>query len=326
MEKISNLSIIVVSCIVFGVQLNIVSGGGKCGAPERCCIGRDSSCFVNNNEDYFDDNNGLTTHTACYCDEGCLETGDCCLDYGDVCDKKVIHCEVSKWSMWSTCDRSCGKGIQSRTRLITQHPSPGGKRCPALSQKRACLGNRCSAKYKKYKSPIVETAALLPAKYLALKQQKPKWDVRENLFFHQKQLKQQSDLITKKKQKKSKFTKGINNLSQFYSENDIDMEGYQSDQPATNLEYCIVFELAKVTKACQRDKDFGLMEKGQQMCAFCPQDAKRESLGGRCRGHGVDSKLTRWRSTIHSKCHGKWRRVQETRKCPCKKGPDFIFV
>ena len=57
--------------------------------------------------------------------------------------------------MWSTCDRSCGKGIQSRTRLITQHPSPGGKRCPALSQKRACLGNRCSAKYKKYKSPIV---------------------------------------------------------------------------------------------------------------------------------------------------------------------------
>ena len=67
----------------------------------------------------------------------------------------VIHCEVSKWSMWSTCDRSCGKGIQSRTRLITQHPSPGGKRCPALSQKRACLGNRCSAKYKKYKSPIV---------------------------------------------------------------------------------------------------------------------------------------------------------------------------
>ena len=26
--------------------------------------------------------------------------------------------------------------------------------------------------------------------------------------------------------------------------------------------YCIVFELAKVTKACQRDKDFGLMQKG----------------------------------------------------------------
>ena len=65
---------------------------------------------------------------------------------------------------------------------------------------------------------------------------------------------------------------------------------------------------------------------GQQMCALCPEDAKRENLGGRCRGHGVDSKLTRWRSTVHSKCHGKWKRVQETRNCPCKKGPDFIFV
>jgi hypothetical protein len=62
------------------------------------------------------------------------------------------------------------------------------------------------------------------------------------------------------------------------------------------------------------------------MCALCSEDAKSESLGGRCRGHGVDSKLTRWRSTIHSKCHGKWKRVQETRNCPCKKGPDFIFV
>ena len=67
----------------------------------------------------------------------------------------VVNCEVSKWSKWSSCDRSCGKGVQSRTRLIVQHPSPGGKRCPTLSQNRACLGNRCSTTYKKYKNPIV---------------------------------------------------------------------------------------------------------------------------------------------------------------------------
>ena len=74
----------------------------------------------------------------------------------------VVNCEVSKWSMWSSCDRSCGKGIQSRTRLISQHPSPGGKRCPTLSQSRACLGNRCSAKYRKYKSPIVGKLLYMP--------------------------------------------------------------------------------------------------------------------------------------------------------------------
>jgi len=305
---------------MIGGEIRNVSG--RCGIPERCCTGRDSSCFVNNSDPF--EVKGLMSSfdnsisEPCYCDEGCLETGDCCLDYEKICTFEVVNCEVSKWSMWSSCDRSCGKGIQSRTRLIVQHPSLGGKRCPSLSQNHACLGNRCSAKNRKYKSPIVETAALLPAKYLAMKTQKPKWDVRDNLFFHQMQLNE------KNVKQKSKF---LNKDLPVLSSNEIEMmAGYQSDQPATNLEYCIVFELAKVTKACQRDKDFLFMKKGQQMCALCPEDAKRENLGGRCKGHGVDSKLTRWRSTVHSKCHGKWKRVQETRKCPCKKGPDFIFV
>lgn len=65
---------------------------------------------------------------------------------------------------------------------------------------------------------------------------------------------------------------------------------------------------------------------GRQMCALCPADAKRKSLGDRCQGHGVDSKLTRWRSTVKPRCHGKWRRIYEVGNCPCKAGPDFIFV
>ena len=65
---------------------------------------------------------------------------------------------------------------------------------------------------------------------------------------------------------------------------------------------------------------------GSRMCALCPEDARRKNLGDRCKGHGVDSRLTRWRSTVQPKCHGKWRRVYETRNCPCKAGPDFIFV
>ena len=77
---------------------------------------------------------------------------------------------------------------------------------------------------------IAETAALLPAKYLPSKPKKPKWDVRDNLFFHQKQLQ-----LQKKMKNKSKLrdTGLINNI---LSSNEIDMEGYQSDQPATNLE------------------------------------------------------------------------------------------
>ena len=66
----------------------------------------------------------------------------------------VVDCQLSAWSEWSSCDRSCGKGVQSRTRVIVQHPSPGKPPCGSLDQKRGCLGTRCSRKDRKYKSPI----------------------------------------------------------------------------------------------------------------------------------------------------------------------------
>ncbi len=85
----------------------------------------------------------------------------------------AIDCEVTEWSEWSGCSSSCGKGTESRSRLISQHPSAGnwvfvtlyliisktllnvgGDPCPSLSQKRGCLGSRCSDVHKKYKNPI----------------------------------------------------------------------------------------------------------------------------------------------------------------------------
>ena len=65
---------------------------------------------------------------------------------------------------------------------------------------------------------------------------------------------------------------------------------------------------------------------GQQMCALCPSDAQRENLGGRCKGHGVEERTTKWRSTFKPKCRGKWRRVREMSECPCLNGPDYVFV
>ena len=62
------------------------------------------------------------------------------------------------------------------------------------------------------------------------------------------------------------------------------------------------------------------------MCALCPSDAQRENLGGRCKGHGVEERTTKWRSTFKPKCRGKWRRVREMSKCPCLNGPDYVFV
>jgi len=291
--------------IVIGLFLVFEQGHGlegQCAMAERCCMGRDSSCVVNG----LQQSTGKFVDEPCYCDEGCLDTGDCCSDYKQICDVQVVECKLSSWSEWSGCDRKCGKGVQSRSRVIVQHPSAGRPPCKPLEQKKGCMGTRCS-KRDKYKNPIRETAGLLPARYFE-QRYKPDWDVRENLFEHQKSQK----------------------YSNHWSINAIE-DGYQSDQPMGSFEtepeeYCIVFELSKVTKSCTFDKDFYKMRKGQQMCALCPSDAQRENLGGRCKGHGVEERTTKWRSTFKPKCRGKWRRVREMSECPCLNGPDYVFV
>ena len=52
MKSISSLRGVIVTAIilVIGEKANLAvakGSGGRCGVPEKCCTGRDSSCFVN---------------------------------------------------------------------------------------------------------------------------------------------------------------------------------------------------------------------------------------------------------------------------------------
>ena len=94
MKSFPSLRGVIVTTIILVIggkaNLTVAKGsGGRCGVPEKCCTGRDSSCFVNNGDNPMDENGllsfGYSINEPCYCDEGCLETGDCCSDYEAVC-------------------------------------------------------------------------------------------------------------------------------------------------------------------------------------------------------------------------------------------------
>lgn len=54
-----------------------------------------------------------------------------------------IHCDVSAWTEWSACSKSCGKGDHSRSRRIVQHAQHGGYQCPDLWESRHCNQHAC---------------------------------------------------------------------------------------------------------------------------------------------------------------------------------------
>ncbi|KAL2081495.1 hypothetical protein ACEWY4_023348 [Coilia grayii] len=47
-------------------------------------------------------------------------------------------CVVSDFSAWSGCSKTCGVGLQHRTRVVLATPMYGGANCPNLTQTRSC--------------------------------------------------------------------------------------------------------------------------------------------------------------------------------------------
>ncbi|KAI5725683.1 hypothetical protein M8J77_018782 [Diaphorina citri] len=107
-------------------------------------------------------------------------------------------------------------------------------------------------------------------------------------------------------------------------------------------EYCVVFQVIKISRACKKESHFSDMREGGKVCVRCESQAMRPNLGYRCPGHGTMDRSTRWSALSTPHCHGRWMRLQvesalrpglvdnfisDVNTCPiCEEGPAFIFV
>lgn len=60
-----------------------------------------------------------------------------------ICVLPAIDCELTEWSQWSECNKSCGKGHMIRTRMIQMEPQFGGAPCPETVQRKKCRVRKC---------------------------------------------------------------------------------------------------------------------------------------------------------------------------------------
>nr|XP_046149012.1 somatomedin-B and thrombospondin type-1 domain-containing protein-like isoform X1 [Oncorhynchus gorbuscha] len=118
--------LLLVAAVVLGLYHILVEGG----CAGKCCGGSDITCVM---ADWRMDR----VYRACYCDEGCLRTKDCCYDYPTECPAQ--SCVVTAWSHWSGCAQPCRRSRRNRQRHIVQEPKNSGESCPSLKEQAGCM-------------------------------------------------------------------------------------------------------------------------------------------------------------------------------------------
>ena len=64
------------------------------------------------------------------------------------------NCKWSAWGAWGACSKTCGKGLQIRSRKVSNEAKYGGRRCYGSNKTRkTCHGKYCPG-IKKYLKPL----------------------------------------------------------------------------------------------------------------------------------------------------------------------------
>ena len=106
-----------------------------------------------------EDKSGLCTKFFCglkdqkskdFVTNNCRKTCGICKNIGSS-KSQATDCKQSSWGEWSKCSKSCGKGVQERTRTIVTPAKNSGKACSDPKEKKACNIEACPGKNQTFK-------------------------------------------------------------------------------------------------------------------------------------------------------------------------------
>jgi len=94
--------------------------------------------------------------------------------------------------------------------------------------------------------------------------------------------------------------------------------------------YCAEFTIEDSRPTCQSPAAgtpwTRVLTEGATVCVECQSVAMRSKLGGRCRGHGVLGRQTRWNTATAPGCTGLWTMKTKRRDCSCNPDSKFSFI
>ena len=68
------------------------------------------------------------------------------MNYLNINLKTIVDCVWGAYDAWSTCSKTCGGGVQIRTRKVDTHAENGGAACTGLSsEQQDCNTGTCPA-------------------------------------------------------------------------------------------------------------------------------------------------------------------------------------
>ena len=80
------------------------------------------------------------TVNAAYSGAACPALADSSSCSTDACP---VDCQVTQWSAWGDCSKTCGSGVKTRDRTVTVNAAYSGAACPALADSSSCSTDAC---------------------------------------------------------------------------------------------------------------------------------------------------------------------------------------